>query len=31
MLKKSGTELAWRAMTPNRRLRHRTMGAGPVG
>jgi hypothetical protein len=31
MLKKSGTELAWRAMRQNRRLRHRIMGAGPVG
>ena len=31
MLKKSGTELAWRAMKPNNRLRHRIMGAGPVG
>jgi len=31
MLKKSGAELAWRAMMPNRRLRHRRMGAAPVG
>jgi hypothetical protein len=31
MLKKSGTELALRAMRANRRLRHRIMGARPVG
>ena len=31
ILKKSAAELALRAMNPNRRLRHRIMGAGPVG